>query len=1221
MFRNHNINKKNIKNQYSITTSDHTSNNILTTNISNQIGNDLNISVDSPSFLKLNNQKFPTSSGNDNQILSTNSSGVLSWVDNITGELINDTSPQLSANLDLNSNDITGTGGISISGDITCSNITVNGTNTFLDTSTIRTEDSLIYLGSGNTADTIDLGFYGKYVSSGTKYAGIFRDATDNKFKFFNSGTEPTTTITDFTLSDISCGTITSSTITSLQTQINSNDTDISNLSTEITNTASKWTQGASLIYNLNNNVGIGTNNPSQKLDVNGNIQTKGLFSKDGTVDTSIDNGFYSFTNLDKNISFSRSSGYRSYYIGLFGDNTNNSNKLAVAVDGGGGDDPNIISTFDASGSMSIRGNLCVGTESSGYKLRVEGDGYLNGNLLVESLTSQETVNLENDVILGSGNNQRFIIHTRQAHSGDFMSIVPDNSSGAWEWGKGITLRRDGKVGLGRTSPSYLLDVNGNCRIDDELTVYSSGEGVKLGNHEIKLTNSGVAHWSIINDDGGFLDFRRTSGSENLGEAGLSFLSIKSDGNVGIGTTSPSSKLTVEGNVFLRTGSTDWNLEPTNSSTFRITKIGSSGSEFDLISSGTFDECQLKIGGEKIRLDCDGDTWFNGGKVGIGTTTPLSKLHLTGTHSSATDGAHISITSSEDNHQLLHLLSWKHDNIALSFDCYYNGGWRMGDTGSSNSCCQFYKISDKLQLRYGYDTQQGSSISWNNGIILNLKNGNVGIGTNNPTLNLHIHEPSTDAGAYLQLTNDNTGTGVGDGFHVAISSSGTTSYLINRENGHMSFWTNNSEKMRIKNDGKVGIGTNNPVAQLDIRSNGDLLYLGTERPWKFHSNGTTGSGTFLHLSSTVAGKNFTIDHNGSEKIARFYAHNTQGGCGVYLVESGGVCGIGTSNAGSNRLRIQKPMGSNNMSDEQHNTQLALHGVGNKSMALGVMDNGQGMIQVKEMNVGYSSLHLQPISNNVMIGSTAIPTQRLEVNGNAKIGESGERWFIGNMGYTNWAGLRHEGLTTGSSYCLLQHNSGATLLNCASNQYIGFRCNNGDKMRLTNAGNLGIGLTNPSEKLEVVGNVKATGVFMGGETGSVVKIKFLQWSDGTDVNSSSWTVTKSLGYTKKIGTKLIIQCGFDYILNGYGNDTFSSRLRFSDDANTYVVDYSRPYDQKFDSHGGGGSRSNTLSGLCWETNSNFNNRTNVYIALQVRKNSADDQINVYEGYFLVHEVIA
>ena len=145
--------------------------------------------------------------------------------------------------------------------------------------------------------------------------------------------------------------------------------------------------------------------------------------------------------------------------------------------------------------------------------------------------------------------------------------------------------------------------------------------------------------------------------------------------------------------------------------------------------------------------------------------------------------------------------------------------------------------------------------------------------------------------------------------------------------------------------------------------------------------------------------------------------------------------------------------------------------------------------------------------------------------------------------------------------------------------------------------------------------------MGGETGSVVKIKFLQWSDGTDVNSSSWTVTKSLGYTKKIGTKLIIQCGFDYILNGYGNDTFSSRLRFSDDANTYVVDYSRPYDQKFDSHGGGGSRSNTLSGLCWETNSNFNNRTNVYIALQVRKNSADDQINVYEGYFLVHEVIA
>ena len=193
MFRSHNINKKNIKNQYSITTTDHTSDNIFTTTISNQNDNDLNISSTS---LYLNNQKFPASDGSNSQLLSTNGNGVLSWIDSVNLahiDIVSDDSPELGGNLSLNNNDITGTGNINITGSIqssssiTCSDLTVNGSTTHINTSTLTVDDPLIYLGENNNGNTLDLGWYGKYNDGSVKYSGVIRDATDGKFKFFTS--------------------------------------------------------------------------------------------------------------------------------------------------------------------------------------------------------------------------------------------------------------------------------------------------------------------------------------------------------------------------------------------------------------------------------------------------------------------------------------------------------------------------------------------------------------------------------------------------------------------------------------------------------------------------------------------------------------------------------------------------------------------------------------------------------------------------------------------------------------------------------------------------------------------------------------------------------------------------------------------------------------------------------------------------------------------------
>jgi len=76
-------------------------------------------------------------------------------------------------------------------------NLTVEGGVTYISSSTLNVDDSMIKLAANNAADTVDTGAYGKYVESATtKYAGYFRDATDGVFKFYASlESEPTTTV------------------------------------------------------------------------------------------------------------------------------------------------------------------------------------------------------------------------------------------------------------------------------------------------------------------------------------------------------------------------------------------------------------------------------------------------------------------------------------------------------------------------------------------------------------------------------------------------------------------------------------------------------------------------------------------------------------------------------------------------------------------------------------------------------------------------------------------------------------------------------------------------------------------------------------------------------------------------------------------------------------------------------------------------------------------
>ena len=117
---------------------------------------------------------------------------------------------------------LTVVGGVGIQGDVNIAgNITFGGEGTSLETSTLSVADPLIYVGSGNTGDAVDLGLIAEYTSSGTKYAGVVRDASDGVVKFFKDVTVKPTSSVDFSgiaYSDVRMGALTSGSITATGT-------------------------------------------------------------------------------------------------------------------------------------------------------------------------------------------------------------------------------------------------------------------------------------------------------------------------------------------------------------------------------------------------------------------------------------------------------------------------------------------------------------------------------------------------------------------------------------------------------------------------------------------------------------------------------------------------------------------------------------------------------------------------------------------------------------------------------------------------------------------------------------------------------------------------------------------------------------------------------------------------------------------------------------------
>jgi hypothetical protein len=92
------------------------------------------------------------------------------------------------------------TGGASIGGNTYISgNLTIVGSLTTASSSVITVTDPMLYLGSGNATDVVDLGFIAAYTPAGfERHTGVIRDASDGVFKFFDSVASEPSSVVDF---------------------------------------------------------------------------------------------------------------------------------------------------------------------------------------------------------------------------------------------------------------------------------------------------------------------------------------------------------------------------------------------------------------------------------------------------------------------------------------------------------------------------------------------------------------------------------------------------------------------------------------------------------------------------------------------------------------------------------------------------------------------------------------------------------------------------------------------------------------------------------------------------------------------------------------------------------------------------------------------------------------------------------------------------------------
>ena len=423
--------------------------------------------------------------------------------------------------------------------------------------------------------------------------------------------------------------------------------------------------------------------------------------------------------------------------------------------------------------------------------------------------------------------------------------------------------------------------------------------------------NFGLEENALIDNQPSFISFDTLSGG--ITGAKREVMRITSDGNVGIGTTSPLEKLHVVGNLLV-TG----NISAFGDTTQIDTVIVStSGMIIDTL--GTTDALRVTQRGTGNAILVEDDTnpdssafvVNSSGNVGIGTITPRSKLDMganviagvanirghsnSGAYSiwgglgsdASVDGGYIQLYGSAHSTNP-HLLVLGNSNAGTRVAITSGGNVGIG-TLYPNGTLDVTANTTGAALFISQQNIDGYAILiQDNGgpdrpfVVKNR--GFVGIGTLSPNKELTVvGDISANGLIYSKDIYLNRGDTQREGGQINFGRSydNTTAFAIDTYTDNIGSLSSrlrfidvpsSAERMTMLSSGNVGIGVANPISKLHI--DGDI---------------TVSNGRYLNLDTNNGGGNTAIRRNTGENGMEFF---TQSASRMFIADDGKV-GIGT----------------------------------------------------------------------------------------------------------------------------------------------------------------------------------------------------------------------------------------------------------------------------------------------------------------------------------------